>query len=92
MTALIHMTYEDVHRELPYMMICEAVEGCRWETGKRKRMMKEWFTDAERRKLTEIKKLAHRWALTKGVPDKGVTMAVSTYKLWKKFGDFCASI
>ena len=82
---------EEVHRDLPYAMICMTREGAMWNTMHRKRRWKQEFSEAEREAATEIFRKAHAWLLTTGVPEKTM-MSMKTYRLWQKLGDFCATI
>lgn len=88
----ITLSHNEVQKRIPYQLIAETVLGSRWNTGTRKRLMKERFTPNEIRHLGELKRLAHTWALSKGVPLKGVTMTADTYRLWQKFGELCAML
>ena len=92
MTFHIELTQREVYEKIPFPIVVEAVEGAVWNTGKRRRMQKEWFTDKELHKLSDLKKLAHRWYFTTGVPRDGVRMSVETYQLWQKFCLFCSLI
>ena len=90
MKAWLELTAQDVHETIPYALICEAKEGSRWNTGKRRRKWAEWFTPSEREACTRLFARAHDWTLCRGVP-RVVRMSAATYLLWKKVGDFCAS-
>lgn len=92
MEVWIHLTHDEVHRKIPYQLIAETTGGARWDTGKRRRMFAQAFTETERRRISELRKKATTWALVKGVPLKGVNMAKETYRLWQRLGDFCASL
>lgn len=91
MTMMLVLSREDVHKDIPYGVICETRESSRWDTGRRRRLWKELFTEKEREAATRLFGLAHRWYLTSGVPDE-VKMTLSTLTLWTKLGAFCASI
>ena len=92
MTVKIHVSHDEVIESLPYGVICEAMEGARWNTMKRKRLWNEIFSESEKRKITEIKKIAHRLYLVTGVPEYGLDMTKDMYLLWYKLAHFCASI
>lgn len=91
MKMMLVLSREDVHREIPYAVICETRDGTAWNTGRRRRLWKQTFTEAERDAATRLFRAAHRWYLTTGIPDE-VTMTLSTMKLWQKLGEFCAAI
>ena len=92
MTLWLHLTHDEVQRDIPYGIVCETMEGAYWNTGRRKRLFREMFSESERKKAYELKSQAHRWYLTKGVPDDGVKMSKETYLFWHKLADFCAMI
>ena len=92
MRAYIEFSHDEVQKEIPYMIIAETTSRAIWDTGKRKRMMSQVFTETEREHISKIKAQAHQWALVKGVPLEGVKMTISTYKLWHKLAEFCVSI
>lgn len=92
MKLLIEFSHDDIQREIPYQIIAETMSRSIWDTGRRKRLMAELFTKAERDHVSKIKAQAHSWALVKGVPQDGVKMTLSTYQLWHKLAAFCASI
>lgn len=86
------LTAEQVERDIPYKVVCEARYGVRWDTGTRKRRWQDEFSNAERVAAERLFRQAHRWTLTSGVPCKGVEMSSTVYYLWQKLGDFCASL
>lgn len=92
MKMFIEFSHDDIQKEIPYMIIAETTSRSIWDTGRRKRLMSQIFSKYERRRLSEISRQAHIWALGKGVPMKGVKMSISTYKLWHKFAEFCVSL
>jgi len=92
MKLFLEFSPEEVQTEIPYQIIAETTSRSIWNTGRRKRLMAELFTDYERNRISEIKMQAHIWAFVKGVPKKGVKMTIRTYKLWHKLAEFCASI
>lgn len=91
MRMYLVLEHDEVQKEIPYALVCETMEGARWRSGKRRRLMKAWFSDVEISRIYELKSLAHRWYLTKGVPDE-VKMTVDTYQLWQKLADFCMEL
>lgn len=92
MKMYIELTQEEIQRKIPYAMVCEGMCGASWNTGRRKRLMKETFTEEEIAKLSKLKAQAYSWYLVKGVPMNGVKMTLGTLALWQKLGDFCASL
>lgn len=85
------LTHDEVNEQIPYAIICEVMGGARWNTGKRKRLMKERFTESEVDAICRLHKQAYDWHLRKGVPDE-VKMTVQTYALWQKLANFCCEI
>lgn len=84
-------TYTEIQQHLPYAVICEAREGSRWNTMRRRRMWNAEFSESEKRAATSIFRQAHNWYLVKGVPES-VRMSGKTLGLWIKLGNFCASL
>ena len=76
---------------LPYATICTTREGRLWCTSSRRRTWAEEFTEKERHSASSIFAQARSWYLVKGLPDEA-TMSADTLLLWKKLGDFCASL
>ena len=85
------LTREQVERDIPFKMVCEARNGSRWDTFTRKRRWAAEFTSAEMAAATTLFRQAQNWTLGKGVP-ASVRMTETTFDLWKKLGDFCASL
>ena len=91
MKFYLEFDHDEIEREIPFRVICEARYGARWDTGRRRRRWLAEFTEAERKKANECFRKSHIWYLSKGVPDN-VKMTVDTYHFWQKLGDFCASL
>ena len=85
------LTHDEVNEQIPYALVCEVMGGSRWNTTKRKRLMKESFTESEIDAIHRLYKLAYAWHLRTGVPDE-VRMTVQTYALWQKLANFCCEI
>ena len=85
------LTRKQVERDIPFKMVCEARNGSRWDTFTRKRRWAAEFTSAEMTAATTLFRQAQNWTLGKGVP-ASVRMTETTFDLWKKLGDFCASL
>ncbi len=90
MRVMIHLDREDCEK-LPYAVICETHDGAYWNTGRRRRMWNQIFTESERNRASDIFKKARSYTLYKGCPDS-LVMSKETYLLWQKLGDFCASL
>lgn len=88
---MLELTADDIHATIPYALVCMTRESSVWDTGRRRRKWKEEFTEYEREACTRLFRMAHRWTLTTGVPEK-VTMSVGTFDLWQKLGGFCGSL
>ena len=88
---MIALTHDQIIKEIPYAVICEAHESARWRTGRRRRLYDETFTVSEQAACVRLFSKAADWALVKGAPEV-VRMNKSTYDLWQKLGEFCASI
>jgi hypothetical protein len=84
----ITLNREEIQTQIPYAVVCEVMSGSKWNTGKRKRLMKERFTEAEREKIYKLHKQAYSWHLKKGVPDE-LKLSVNTMLLWQKLANFC---
>lgn len=91
MEIMLILNREEIQRKIPYAVICETHESAAWSTGRRRRLWKQTFTEAEQTAAERLFKMAHKWHLVTGVPDK-VKMLPSTLYLWKKLGEFCAAI
>ena len=85
------LTSEEVHRSIPYSLICMTRYGSSWNTMRRKRRWKMEFTEAEREAASKLFSRSHDWLLGRGVPDE-VRMTTETYGLWQKLGNFCGSL
>jgi hypothetical protein len=85
------LNHDEVNEQIPYVIICETMGGARWNTSKRKRLMKQHFTESEIEATYRLYKQAYDWYLRKWVPDE-VKMAIQTYALWLKLANFCCEI
>ena len=85
---MIIMSHDEVLETIPVMFVCETREGARWNSGTRRRLWNEQFTKQEQAACASLFKMAHDWALIRGVPDV-VRMDQGTYWLWIKLGEFC---
>lgn len=92
MRVYVHLDRDECERKLPAMLIAETTSRAIWDTGRRKRRWKEEFTDSERDALYDIIAQARRIALRYGWPEDGITTTVNRLVLWRRLGDFCASL
>ena len=83
--------HDEINEKIPYALVAETMSGARWNTGRRKRLMKQYFTESEIDAIYRLHKQAYSWYLVKGVPDE-VKMTMNTYKLWDKLAKFCCEI
>lgn len=91
MKLYLEFDHDEIQRELPYQIIAETTSRSIWDTGRRKRLMSQLFTERERDMVSKIRYQAHSWMFYKGVPEN-VKMTRDTYLLWHKLADFCASL
>ena len=87
----IVMDRDEINRNIPYPIVAETMSSSRWDTGKRKRMMKERFTETEVDAIHRLKKQAHNWYLVKGVPDE-LRITPHILELWRRLAVFCCEI
>lgn len=92
MKLILELSHDEVCERIPYQLVCETMCGSRWNTGKRKKLMKERFTEKEIDKIYKMKSQAYSWTLTKGVPLEGVKMSINTLGLWEKLAAFCMEL
>ena len=90
-TIYLTLTHDEVNERIPYAVVAETMSGSRWNTGKRKRLMKQYFTESEIDAIYRLHKQAYDWYLRKGVPEE-VKMTINTYNLWQKLANFCCEI
>ena len=91
MNFYLSLNRDEIQERIPYAIVAETMSGSRWGTGRRKRLMKQWFTEAEIEAIYRLHKQAYSWYCVKGVPEE-VKMSVSTYQLWQKLANFCCEI
>lgn len=82
---------EEIQNQIPYAVVCETMGSVRWGTGKRKRLMKQWFTETEIDAIYRMHKQARTWHLIKGVPDE-LRITPHVLALWHKLADFCCQL
>lgn len=91
MRMFIELSREEIGAKIPYAIVCETMQSSRWDTGKRKKLMKEEFTEKEIKAIYVMKEQARIWFLVKGVPDT-LKILPKTLDLWQRLGNFCANI
>lgn len=91
MRLYISLDRDEIQRTLPYAIIGETASCAIWDTGKRKRLFVQTFTEQERETCYWIIKLAKKWLLKTGVPDD-VKMRFTTLALWHRLAEFCAML
>ena len=91
MKLYISLNHDEIQERIPYAVVAETMSGAYWNTGKRKRLMKQYFTESEIEAIYRLHKQAHSWYLVKGVPDE-VKMTLNTYELWHKLANFCCML
>ena len=91
MEVYIKLTADEIREMVPYAVVCETMSSSRWNTGRRKRLMREWFTECERNACNRLHAQARTWYLYKGVPDE-VVMKPTTLALWHKLAGFCCEL
>lgn len=82
---------DEINQKIPYAVVCETMSGAHWNTGKRKRLMKQHFTETEIDAIYRMHKQARTWCLVKGVPDE-LRIMPKTLALWNKLAAFCCEI
>lgn len=91
MKLYLSFNHEEIQNEIPYAIVAETMSGAKWNTGRRKRLMKEQFTETEIEAIYRLHKQAHSWYLVKGVPEE-IKMTLNTYHLWHKLATFCCAL
>lgn len=87
----ITLTRDEIQKQIPYAIIAETMGSSIWNTGRCKRLKREWFTEKEIEQFSRLHNYARKWYLIKGVPDE-VKLQFRTIVLFQKLGDFCASL
>lgn len=91
MKLYISLNQDEIYEQIPYAIVAETMSGARWNTGHRRRLMKQQFTEAEIEATYRLHKQAYSWYLVKGVPE-AVKMTLNTYHLWQKLANFCGGL
>jgi hypothetical protein len=91
MKMYLSFTREEIQEQIPYAIVAETMSSSIWNTGKRKRLMAKYFTDAEVEEVDSLHRMARNWHICKGVPSE-VRMTMDTYYLWQKLANFCCEL
>lgn len=91
MKLYISLNHDEIRSQIPYSVVAETMGSVRWNTGKRKRLMKQYFTESEIEAIYRLHKQAYSWYLVKGVPNE-VKMTLHTYELWQRLANFCCML
>ena len=91
MKFYIALNKDEIQERISYALVAETMSSAVWNTGKRKRLMKQFFTEAEIDAIYRLHKQAYSWYCVKGVPDEA-KMSVKTYYLWQKLANFCCEL
>ena len=89
MKLFISFDHDEIQREIPYEIIAETASRSVWDTGKRRRMWSNEFTEREKETCYRIIVQAKNWYLRTGVPEE-VKMSIATYNMWFRLANFCA--
>ena len=91
MNMLLVLTYDEIQEQIPYAFVAETMSSSVWNTGKRKRLMAQYFTEAEMEEADKLHRIARNWYMYKGVPEE-VQMTMDTYYLWNRLAAFCGML
>lgn len=91
MKMLIVLNQDEIQKQVPYAVIAETMSSSIWNTGKRKRLMANYFTEAEMEEADSLHRIARNWYMYKGVP-KEAQMTMDTYYLWQRLAQFCGML
>ena len=82
---------DEINQRIPYGVVCVGMSSARWNTGKRKRLMKQYFTQTEIDAIYRLHKQARTWYLIKGVPEE-LRITPHILALWHRLAAFCCEI
>ena len=91
MRLFLKLSQGEIQERIPYTHVRDTMSSSIWNTGKRKRLMKEYFTESEIVAVRRLYRQAHSWHLVRGVPEE-ITMSFSTLNLWDKLANFCCQL
>lgn len=90
-TLYLSFSREEIKEQIPYAIVAETMSSSKWNTGRRKRLMKEQFIEPEIDIIYRLGKQAHRWHLTTGVPEE-LKLTLHTFQMWTRLANFCAEL
>lgn len=82
---------DEIREHIPFQLVAETMSRSIWDTGRRRRLMKEQFTEAEIDACYKMHRQAREWYLYKGVPEE-LKLRPKTLELWWKLAKFCMSL
>ena len=91
MKIYISLNRDEIREKIPFAIVAETMSRSVWNTGRRKSLMKQQFTEAEIEATYRLHKQAYDWYLRKGVPEE-IKMTLNTYHLWHKLANFCCEL
>ena len=91
MKLYLSFNSDEIREQIPYAIVAETMSRSVWNTGRRKRLMKIYFTESEITAIYRLHRIAYDWYLRKGVPDE-VKITLDTYALWHKLASFCCEL
>ena len=90
-TVEIVLNHFEIENNIPYRLVAEARFGYVWDTLRRRRNWNEMFSPSEQEQAEKLFTQARNWYMNRGIPES-VRMTLSTYALWHKLAQFCASL
>ena len=88
MKMYIALDRDEIQAQIPYALVATTMSSAIWQTSRRRRLMRERFTESEIEATYRLHQQAYNWYLRKGVPDE-VQMTLNTYNLWQRLARFC---
>ena len=87
----VSLTPEEVRASIPYDLICMVRYGSTWNTGRRRRAWQLDFTEDEKKAAGRLFRQSFEWTCGRGLSGT-IRMTMNTFNLWRKLGEFCASV
>ena len=78
----VSLTPEEVLASIPYDLICMVRYGRSWQLD---------FTEDEKKAAGRLFRQSFEWTCGRGLSGT-IRMTMNTFNLWRKLGEFCASI
>ncbi len=88
---MLVMTHEEVDTNIAYSLICFSRYGSAWDTGRRRRAWQLDFTEDEKKAAGRLFRQSFEWTCGRGLSGT-IRMTMNTFNLWRKLGEFCASV